>query len=179
MRSPAAKFGKAFVTFGALVTMAACGPVDESELMDPAVEAEAVADARSCGNPDFEPEEVAMIESRFEALRAKQAMAGQVQAMAVSIPVYVHVIRDSYGAGGVTTTQINNQISVLNNAFSSAGLRQSKYSFWESAAHLRPVGGYPTRLGPRMMLSTVSSRRPFESYEPLLMSGTGPALRCA
>ncbi|MFY0577112.1 zinc metalloprotease [Cystobacter fuscus] len=41
--------------------------------------------------------------------------------MGASIPVYFHVIRDSSGNGGVTTTQINNQLTVLNNAYATAG----------------------------------------------------------
>ncbi|WP_164011261.1 zinc metalloprotease [Pyxidicoccus trucidator] len=114
-------FGKAAVTVGAIATMAGCGPVDESEMDVQADTHEAVADPRNCGNPDFEPEAVAEIEARFEALKAKQAMGGQVQAFAVSIPVYFHVIRSATGAGGVTATQINNQITVLNNAYSAAG----------------------------------------------------------
>lgn len=40
------------------------------------------------------------------------------------INVYVHVIRDGNGNGGPSTTQMNNQISVLNAAYASAG-----YSF--------------------------------------------------
>ena len=38
-----------------------------------------------------------------------------------TIPVYVHVIRSSTGAGGVTSNQINSQISVLNNAYAFGG----------------------------------------------------------
>src|SRR5262249_46473702 len=42
-------------------------------------------------------------------------------------------------------------------ASSSPGRRHSKYRRDESADHRRPVCGYPTSFGPRMMLSTVSS----------------------
>ncbi|HEX4949326.1 MAG TPA: zinc metalloprotease [Blastocatellia bacterium] len=38
----------------------------------------------------------------------------------VIIPVYFHIIKSSTGAGNVTSTQINNQIAVLNAAFSGA-----------------------------------------------------------
>jgi len=113
-----AKFAKAVVTFGALATMAGCGPVDESEMV---VDSEAVSDPRKCAAEELSQEQVAEIESRFEALRARQALSGVVNAQAISIPVYFHVIRDSSGLGGVTTTQINNQMTVLNNAFATAG----------------------------------------------------------
>ena len=117
-------FGKSAVTFGAIVAMVGCGPVDESELQAEAdVHEEAVADTRNCGNPDFDPEVVAQIESRFERLRAQQALeGGQVRAFAVTIPTWFHIIRDSSGVGGVTTTQINNQLNVLNAAYASAGI---------------------------------------------------------
>ncbi|NMO18345.1 zinc metalloprotease [Pyxidicoccus fallax] len=115
-------FAKTAVTFGALVAMVSCGPVDESEMQADADTQEAAADTRNCGNPDFDPEVVAQIESRFERLRAEQALEGRVTQMAATIPVWFHIIRDSNGAGGVTTTQINNQLSVLNNAYASAGI---------------------------------------------------------
>lgn len=38
-----------------------------------------------------------------------------------TIPVYVHVIRDGNGNGGPTQTQMNNQMTVLNNAYSADG----------------------------------------------------------
>jgi hypothetical protein len=82
---------------------------------------EAVVDVRGCGMEELSAEQVAELEARFEVLKARKAMAGDVQAQAVSIPVYFHVIRDSNGLGGVTTTQINQQITILNNAFAGAG----------------------------------------------------------
>jgi hypothetical protein len=112
-------FGKSVVTFGAVVAMVGCGPVDEAE-QAAGVEAQ-VVDARECGAEQIDAEQQARIEAEFEVLNAKRAMGGVVNAQAVSIPVYFHVIRDSSGNGGVTTTQINNQITILNNAFASAG----------------------------------------------------------
>jgi hypothetical protein len=113
-----AKFSKAVVTFGALAAMVGCGPVDESEMV---VDSEAVSDPRKCAAEELSNEQVAEIESRFEALKARQALSGEVRAQAINIPVYFHVIRDSNGLGGVTSTQIANQISVLNNAYAAAG----------------------------------------------------------
>ncbi|HLM43438.1 MAG TPA: zinc metalloprotease, partial [Myxococcaceae bacterium] len=81
-------------------------------------EVEAQAEGRNCGAEHIDVEQQARIEAQFEVLKAKQ---DSVVAQAVSIPVYFHVIRDSSGLGGVTTTQINNQITILNNAFASAG----------------------------------------------------------
>jgi hypothetical protein len=112
--------GKTVVAVGALAAMASCGPVDEAELAQGA-DAQGVSDARNCGSQEFTSEEVASIEARFESIRARREMSGEVHAFGASIPVYFHVIRSSSGAGGVTTTQINNQISVLNNAYAAAG----------------------------------------------------------
>jgi hypothetical protein len=113
-------FGKAIVTFGAVAAMVGCGPVDEAEQVAEGVEAQ-VADPRNCGAEEIDAEQQAQIEARFAAEQVKQGMGGVVNAQAVSIPVYFHVIRTSAGTGGVTTTQINNQITVLNNAFAPAG----------------------------------------------------------
>ncbi|WP_241759387.1 zinc metalloprotease [Pyxidicoccus parkwayensis] len=99
--------------------MTGCGPVDEAEQQDTQA---AAVDIRNCGAQEFSQDEVAEIEARYEAARAVQAMGGTVHASAISIPVYVHVIRDASGNGGVTTTQINNQITVLNQAYASAGV---------------------------------------------------------
>ena len=110
-------FGKAVVTVGAIAAMTGCGPVDEAEQ----VAQEQVADSRNCGAEQFDAEQVAQIESRFERLKAEAALRGDVQAQAVTVPVYFHVIRSSSGAGGVTTTQIDNQIKMMNTAFGAAG----------------------------------------------------------
>jgi hypothetical protein len=132
-------FGKAVVTFGALAAMTGCGPVDEAEQV---AQEQQVADSRNCGAEELDAEQVALIESRFERLKAEAALRGETNAQAVSIPVYFHVIRDSNGYGGVTTTQINNQITVLNNAFASAGFSfylaatdYSNNSTWYTAGH--------------------------------------------
>jgi hypothetical protein len=111
--------GKTAVVLGAMAAMTGCGPVDENELVDTQA---SVTDARNCGSQEFSTEEVAQIEARFEAAKARKSMERDVNAFAVSIPVYFHVIRDSNGNGGVTTTQINNQISILNQAYASAGV---------------------------------------------------------
>jgi hypothetical protein len=113
-------FGKTVVALSAAAAMAGCGPVDETELAEN-TDAQGVTDARLCGAEEFTSEQVAEIEARFEALRARKSMDGEVTAFGASIPVYFHVIRDSAGGGGVTTTQINNQITVLNNAYAAAG----------------------------------------------------------
>ncbi len=49
--------------------------------------------------------------------------AAAVTAVVKSIPVYVHVILSTAGVGRPSTTQINNQISVLNAAFAPAGFK--------------------------------------------------------
>jgi len=108
-------FGKSVVTFCAVAAMVGCGPVDEAEQV---AEVEAQADGRNCGAEHIDVEQQARIEAQFEVLKATQ---GTVAAQAVSIPVYFHVIRDSSGLGGVTTTQINQQITILNNAYAAAG----------------------------------------------------------
>ncbi|HEY0092694.1 MAG TPA: zinc metalloprotease [Archangium sp.] len=112
-------FGKSVVAFGALAAMVGCGPVDEAEQVA-GVEAQ-VADPRNCGAEEIDAEQQAEMEARFEAEQVKQAMGGKVTAMGASIPVYFHIIRSSAGAGGVTTTQINNQLTILNNAYAAAG----------------------------------------------------------
>ncbi|WP_241758815.1 zinc metalloprotease [Pyxidicoccus parkwayensis] len=96
--------------------------MDESaKQAEPQTDVQGAALVDRCGNPDFDAESVARIEADFETLKARQALKGEVHAMATNINVYVHIIKSSTGTGGVTTTQINNQISVLNAAYASAG----------------------------------------------------------
>ena len=110
---------KTVLAFGAIAAMTGCGPVDEAEqVAAEGVEAQA---GRQCATEQFDAEQVAEREARFEALKARQALGGTVHAMGASIPVWFHVIRSGTGTGGVTTTQINNQITILNNAYAAAG----------------------------------------------------------
>jgi hypothetical protein len=118
---------KTVLAFGAIAAMTGCGPADE---MEQQVSEQQVTDGRTCAGADFTAEQVAQIENNFEVLKAQQAMqmGGTVHQMATSIPVYVHVIRSSAGGGGVTATQISNQITVLNNAYATAGFSFSLVS---------------------------------------------------
>ncbi|OJT19644.1 zinc metalloprotease [Archangium sp. Cb G35] len=113
---------KTVLAFGAIAAMTGCGPVDEAaQVAAEGVDTQAVPAGRQCGAEEFDSEQVAQIEARFEALKARQAMGGTVHAQAVSIPVYFHIIKSGTGAGGVTSTQINQQITILNNAYAAAG----------------------------------------------------------
>jgi hypothetical protein len=64
-----------------------------------------------------------LVEQAFieEDIRLALAEAGESRATGGVINVYWHTITNSSGQGAPTTTQINNQISVLNSAYSSTG----------------------------------------------------------
>lgn len=64
--------------------------------------------------------EQARIEQRFQRRLAARESAGARRAAAVTIPVYVHVMRDASGNGDVTDTQIAQQIQVLNGSYAGA-----------------------------------------------------------
>jgi hypothetical protein len=70
------------------------------------------------------PHEAHKIEAREMDFKAKMKNFNPVQALAARvIPVYFHVIQSSTATnGGVTDTQIRNQISVLNAAYASANV---------------------------------------------------------
>ncbi len=61
----------------------------------------------------------ARTDRRLEAMSAKAKK--KAQSLAATVPVYVHVMRDAAGNGDVTDSQINQQISVLNNSFGGGG----------------------------------------------------------
>ncbi len=68
---------------------------------------------RGCGTPDPTPEQIAEAD-RLAALRIAPYAPGSI-----TIPVWFHVVRQGTGVsnGDVTSTMINNQISVLNQAY--------------------------------------------------------------
>jgi len=74
---------------------------------------------RTCATRTPTDEEVARIESAHAA--ARPGSSGDALAVgSVTIPVYVHVIRCSDGSGDVSNAVVQNQVTVLNQAF--AGL---------------------------------------------------------
>ncbi|KAI8802596.1 metalloprotease [Cladochytrium replicatum] len=79
---------------------------------------------RACGS-HYNETKHAPAEAYFASVQATRAALGSTLATtAISIPVYVHVINKGAGVsnGNVTTTQINNQISVLNSDYASYGV---------------------------------------------------------
>lgn len=79
---------------------------------------------RFCGT-DHNPVKVAQMERDFLNRRQLAARSGDTVANVTggTINVYFHVIRKGTGVsnGDITTTMINNQMSVLNNAYASKG----------------------------------------------------------
>lgn len=75
-----------------------------------------------CGTRPVTSEEAEMIEAYTEMMQfsrvGSDARIGTNRAAgSVTINVYVHVIRSAAGGGGVSATQISNQIKVLNDAY--------------------------------------------------------------
>jgi hypothetical protein len=96
------------------LTLIACGSDEDPSAPESEGEQEPGSSTvhRGCATHDLSPEELAADELRMAALDG----TAYITASRV-IPVYWHVIRSGTGAGGVTSTEINNQISVLNAAY--------------------------------------------------------------
>ena len=78
-----------------------------------------------CGTKQPTAEEALLIEDNFLELQSRlMGNKGDptVAAAARVVPVYVHVITAANGSGAPSSTQINNQISVLNNAYAQFGI---------------------------------------------------------
>lgn len=82
-----------------------------------------VRDGRICGT-DSDARRIAAMEEDFNARQTEMRQSGDVQNVTGGvINVYFHVIRRGTGVsnGDITTTMINNQMNVLNSAYSSWG----------------------------------------------------------
>jgi hypothetical protein len=79
-------------------------------------------DVRSCGTQHPDEETARLVEDASTQFRAARRSTGapDERTGTVNVNVYVHVITTNTGGGNVTDTQINQQINVLNNAFSGA-----------------------------------------------------------
>lgn len=121
-----------------------CSPADGSVLK--VMKGSSAVDPNALTVADVQAREKAFADDLVRQGRGNRNADGSVTAAAVvaavkSIPVYVHVILSSAGAGRPTTTQINNQISVLNAAFAAAGFKfvktatdEKKSDSWYNAA---------------------------------------------
>ncbi|MEO6323307.1 MAG: zinc metalloprotease [Thermoanaerobaculia bacterium] len=70
-----------------------------------------------------ELDEMTMDRIEEEVQMAERYGSNHLNALAArTVNVYVHVIRDNNGVGGASSTMINQQISVLNNAYVSMGV---------------------------------------------------------
>ncbi len=131
--------GRFTVVLGAVLALGGCTGAEQKPAEQQPPAAQQSTTRQGCATPTPSVEEQ---EAMDEAVRA--ALAGRVGAQGfgpVTIPVYVHVIRDSSGLGGVTATQINNQITALHNAyancgfvFSLAGVDYTNNSTWYTCA---------------------------------------------
>jgi len=109
----------------AVAALAACGPeaadpTNDDALAD-AINAELNAHPGQCGTPHPMSAELNAIQDALDQYQAALGVNGTSGALrapgSVTINVYFHVITNSSGQGGVSSTQINNQISVMNTAY--------------------------------------------------------------
>ncbi len=112
--------------FAALVGVgfAACAPDDEIDTStnpesEGVQEPGSATERRGCATDDLPAAEVARVEAEIDA----QYKNGELDITASHvIPVYWHRIHASNGTGGtVSQSQIDSQISILNNAYASSG----------------------------------------------------------
>ena len=74
-----------------------------------------------CMTPDLDPEEAEAVERQFEADSMYAPVYAQSISNPVSITVNFHVVRSSTGAGDVSDSRLNSQITTLNNSYASKG----------------------------------------------------------
>jgi len=99
----------------ALVACAPNGSEEHVDVNDPGTDTVSGEFRRGCGTEDLDEAEMLGVEQRLAELKDVSFLTASRD-----IPVYVHVIHDGAGNGGVTSTQIANQISVLNAAYAGS-----------------------------------------------------------
>ena len=114
-------FAIALAIFGIARYSSNAEPVTQAEL-DRIVQPPVFKGDRFCAT-DHNPERIAAAELDFKSRLADLSNRSESRASGGVINVYFHVIRKGTGVsnGDVTTTMINNQMSVLNNAFDDWG----------------------------------------------------------
>ena len=88
--------------------------------------------SRRCATKDHdenERERVTQENSRFKKARADAGQEVERAPGSVNVPVYFHVILSSSGAGDVTDDKINDQIQVLNDAYSGQAVGSADTPF--------------------------------------------------
>jgi hypothetical protein len=101
-----------------------CDPTDDTTSNEPESAGEQSPGSsdefrRGCATADLPDAERADVEAALAAYA--DAHKGESAAAAVTIPVYVHVIRNSSGGGDVSDSRIAQQIAVLNDAYADDG----------------------------------------------------------
>jgi len=120
-----AGLGASVVTLGGLAAPAEARVVDRGPAcVQPQASADPAAAARGgragADHREISAKERAAIAARTERILSNRQQ-GSTSAVAASVPVYVHVMRDAAGNGDVTDSQITQQIAVLNNSFGGGG----------------------------------------------------------
>jgi hypothetical protein len=106
------------------LTVSACAGEDPNTVVsdtpsDGVQEPGSATTPRGCATVQPDPQRMAQIDQEVADFMAAR---GPLQEAHAPIAVHVHRIHDGNGnGGGVTSSQINSQISVLNNAYASAG----------------------------------------------------------
>jgi hypothetical protein len=114
-RAAAAVLAGSALLFGPLGSQATARPAAPDCFVPPGGGA-AAKGGHGADTRDISASEQKAIEARTtQLLRARGGV--QLKASAASVPVYVHVMRSSSGAGDVTNTQISQQIAVLNKTY--------------------------------------------------------------
>ncbi|MEU4194187.1 zinc metalloprotease [Kribbella sp. NPDC026611] len=107
-----------FTPLGGEATARPAAPQPAADCFVPPGGGAAAKGGHGADTRDISVAEQKAIEARTaQLLKARGAAATRTKLASVSVPVYIHVMRSSTGAGDVTDTQISQQIAVLNKTY--------------------------------------------------------------